>query len=466
MRQENQRFTTIAEKWKEMTGHSDGTGHLEYRFRQLKQTLGLNTDEDIERVLIAEATARSKEELDEMPETIETGFDSRSPTYHSTLPKETNEHTTRASFVTQAKRRALKQDECHILEAGEVDHPNEISISSLYNPSEVPTDSKWVRLKLPPKHAFPDDVSSLGKRERPEFTTSKQVFVLPHHEAHQTSSRSSGIKLKFKTAPLPCGAFNAVDSPMIQDPASSRETSLETPTSEISSSSRPLKTKIPSLDSLGSNIRMSTKEKEIEYRLKLSKAAKEVWVKRRAVGLTSRGGRLPTASKIKLATSNQPLHAKSKATKPTNREGTLEHRRNLSEAAKAMWVRQVSSGRTSKSVIFPKLGKNQIPISNQPLQTNTKATKPKVGYYRLSKGEEVRRRKLSAASKAMWERRRAKGRNGRWARVKEVEHKTSQASESGRERRRDEGKTGRMEGWPSWTSASATREAGTIEGYD
>ena len=80
MRQEGEDLNAIARKWKLMTGHKDGPRHLEYRCRQVRSSLGLHTDKDIECVLIAEATEKSKEELDFDPkngpdEPVEVAFD-------------------------------------------------------------------------------------------------------------------------------------------------------------------------------------------------------------------------------------------------------------------------------------------------------------------------------------------------------------------------------------------------------
>ena len=212
MRQENQGFKVIAQKWKEMTGHSDGYGHLEYRFRQLKHKLGLTTDEDIERVLVAEATARSKEELDVHPEAIETGFDSDGLPCHSRLIGDKDIRTTQSVFVTGAKRRLLRSDEMYILDAEEARYVGTLPTRVSDDGSELVEDNKWVRMKIPR-----EDLLALREIERQASTASKQAPALfpgllskPRNEGASAPSRSTGINLKFKTVPLPWRAFKVI----------------------------------------------------------------------------------------------------------------------------------------------------------------------------------------------------------------------------------------------------------------
>ena len=60
MRAEDHSWREIEQRWRDMTGKNDNRGYLESRYRRLKKKTGLLTDEDLERVLIAEATARSE----------------------------------------------------------------------------------------------------------------------------------------------------------------------------------------------------------------------------------------------------------------------------------------------------------------------------------------------------------------------------------------------------------------------
>ncbi|KAL9632273.1 MAG: hypothetical protein Q9164_005418 [Protoblastenia rupestris] len=58
MKEENHSWRAIGQRWQEITGHDDAMETLKWRYRMLKRNLGLKTDEDIERVLMAEAMAR------------------------------------------------------------------------------------------------------------------------------------------------------------------------------------------------------------------------------------------------------------------------------------------------------------------------------------------------------------------------------------------------------------------------
>ena len=60
MRGEGHNWCATKRRWKEMTGYEADTGTLKRRFGMLKKGMGLITDEDIEHVLLAEATVRSK----------------------------------------------------------------------------------------------------------------------------------------------------------------------------------------------------------------------------------------------------------------------------------------------------------------------------------------------------------------------------------------------------------------------
>ena len=59
MKEENHSWRAIGQRWREITGHDDVMETLKWRYRMLKRSLGLKTDEDVERVLMAEAMARS-----------------------------------------------------------------------------------------------------------------------------------------------------------------------------------------------------------------------------------------------------------------------------------------------------------------------------------------------------------------------------------------------------------------------
>ncbi|KAL9100354.1 MAG: hypothetical protein Q9163_004261 [Psora crenata] len=60
MKEEGHSWRAIVRKWHKMTGDHSTPGNLRARYIRLKRKLGLMTDDDMERVLIIEATARSK----------------------------------------------------------------------------------------------------------------------------------------------------------------------------------------------------------------------------------------------------------------------------------------------------------------------------------------------------------------------------------------------------------------------
>ncbi|KAL9129785.1 MAG: hypothetical protein Q9217_001861 [Psora testacea] len=66
MRGEDHSWRAIEQRWKDMTGQQIPKQALQHRYRILKKKMRLFADEDIERVLISEATAKSKTDGEEI----------------------------------------------------------------------------------------------------------------------------------------------------------------------------------------------------------------------------------------------------------------------------------------------------------------------------------------------------------------------------------------------------------------
>lgn len=115
-----------------------GVGHLEYRFRQIKNKLGLDSDEDIESVLLADAAAVSAESLQRSEqrssEPDKTPYNKQHGailTLQNTIP------------VSDAKRRAIQSE------------PNAMRFV-LEQPETNKKDGEhyWITLRLPTYRAF------------------------------------------------------------------------------------------------------------------------------------------------------------------------------------------------------------------------------------------------------------------------------------------------------------------------
>ena len=144
--------------------HATGTagfGHLEYRFRQIKKKLGLNNDEDIERILLADAAAISAETSQRPEQRSSTPVETPSTKRFSCAQQPDNvrfdqgetprsrnvspPYTPGNYFptVSAAKRRAF-QSEPHIMEF----------VERQCETSEMVDEQCWITLRLPTHRAF------------------------------------------------------------------------------------------------------------------------------------------------------------------------------------------------------------------------------------------------------------------------------------------------------------------------
>ena len=214
-----------------MTGHHDGPRHLEYRCRQVSSRLGLHTDEDIERVLIAEATAKSKEEL---------GFD----------PDDDPDEAVEMSF--------------------NVDHHGSTSgkqtaLGTLNKRSGSAVKTKWVRLKLP-----------LGSVEVRDNQAPTQFRTKPNTVSPEDSTSLSGLTYlssdKLSKPPSQTCKLKLICK------SKSDESSLNRSLIEGSRSKKGRSTLTPA---------------QLEWRRKISVKAKATWAKWKAQGYTAkRNGQL------------------------------------------------------------------------------------------------------------------------------------------------------------------------------